>query len=98
MGGVSVIKIDMERLAHLTEEHPDTTTKNFHALLQFNCSESAGGMALKRLGLTLKKSRSMRRSKIAPTSRDNDANDDMTQNPWTSDALSLSMIYRPKPT
>ena len=72
MGGVTVIKIDMERLAQLAEQHPDATIKEFHALLQVDCSESAVGVALKRLGLTLKKRRSMRRNKIAPMSRGND--------------------------
>ena len=55
MGGATVIKIDLARLAKLVRKHPDATIKELHALLGADCVESAVCMALKRLGLTLKK-------------------------------------------
>ena len=72
MGGVTVVKIDMERLAQLVAKHPDATIKELRVLLQIDCSESGVAVALRRLNLTLKKRRSMRRNKIAPTLRDDD--------------------------
>jgi transposase len=69
MGGATVIKIDLTRLAELVRQHPDATIKELHALLGADCVESAVCMALKRLGLTLKKRRSTRRSKTVRTSR-----------------------------
>jgi transposase len=67
-GGVTVVKIDLERLRALVEARPDATIRELHERLGVECNESAVGMALKRLGLTFKKSRSMRRSRIAPMS------------------------------
>lgn len=66
-GGATVIKIDLARLAELVRQHPDATTRELHALLGADCSESGVGMALKRLGLTFKKRRSTRRSKTVRT-------------------------------
>jgi len=66
-GGVTVIKVDMERLRRLVEDHPDATIAELHRMLGIDCSESAVGRALKRLGLTFKKRQSMRSSKIART-------------------------------
>jgi transposase len=68
-GGATVIKIDLARLAELVKENPDATIRELHALLGADCVESAVGMALKRLGLSFKKKRSMRRNKTARTSR-----------------------------
>ncbi len=68
MGGATVIKIDLARLAELVRKRPDATIRELHALLGVECVESAVCMALKRLGLTLKKRRSMRRSKTVRTS------------------------------
>lgn len=55
MGGATVIKIDLDRLAALVQKHPDATIKELHAMLRADCSESAVWMAISRLGLTLKK-------------------------------------------
>jgi transposase len=66
-GGATVIKIDLDRLGELVKQRPDATIKELHALLGVDCVESAVGMALKRLGLSYKKKRSMRRSKTART-------------------------------
>lgn len=68
MGGVTVVKIDMNRLRELVQAQPDATTAQLHAQLGIHCSQSAVGMALGRLNLTFKKRQSMRPSRIAPTS------------------------------
>ena len=68
MGGATVIKIDMTRLAELVREQPDATLRELRDRLGNVCGESAVCLALQRLGLTFKKRRSMRRSRIAPTS------------------------------
>lgn len=69
MGGATVIKIDLARLAELVQQRPDATIRELHALLGANCVESAVCMALKRLGLSFKKRRFMLRSKTGRTSR-----------------------------
>jgi len=68
MGGVTVVKIDMDHLRELVCAQPDATTQELHALLGIDCSESAVGMALRRLGLSFKKRRSTPRSRTARTS------------------------------
>ena len=55
MGGATVIKIDLARLAELVRQCPDATIKELHARLGVDCVESAVCMALKRLGLSFKK-------------------------------------------
>ena len=67
-GGVTVVKIDMDRLRELVREQPDATTRQLHARLGIDCSESAVGMALRRLGLSFKKRRCTPRSGTARTS------------------------------
>ncbi len=68
-GGATVVKIDLAQLAELVKRRPDATIKELHTLLGADCVESAVCMALKRLGLSFKKRRSMRRSKTVRTSR-----------------------------
>ena|SRR5689334_2695447 len=63
MGGVTVVKIEMDRLAELVRQQPDATIKELHQRLGIECSESAVGMALKRLDLTFKKRRCMPRNR-----------------------------------
>ncbi len=67
-GGVTVVKIDMRRLRNLVERQPDATVRQLHQRLGIDCSQSAVDMALRRLGLSFKKRRSMPLSRIAPTS------------------------------
>jgi transposase len=62
-GGMRVRKIDLARLAELVSEQPDATAKELRARLGIVCAESAIYAALKRLGLTFKKRRSMPRNK-----------------------------------
>ena len=72
MGGLRVVKIDLARLAELVAEQPDATTAELHDRLGIQCSQSAVGMALKRLNLSFKKRQSMLPSRIAPTSQRGD--------------------------
>ena len=67
-GGARVIKIDRARLAALVEAHPDATLKQLRSMLGIRCAESAVCTALKKMGLTFKKRRSMRPNRTAPTS------------------------------
>jgi transposase len=69
-GGATVIKIDLVRLTELVTQRPDATTRELHAILGADCCQSAVGLALRRLGLSFKKRRSMRPSKTARTSPD----------------------------
>ncbi len=57
MGGVRVVKIDLENLRQLVEQQPDATIAELHQRLGGTacCCESAVGMALDRLELTFKK-------------------------------------------
>jgi transposase len=65
MGGVRLIKIDMEQLRRLVEQQPDATIAELHQRLGVECcSESAVGMALARLGLSFKKRRFMPPNRI----------------------------------
>ena len=68
MGGATVVKIDLVKLRELVVRQPDATIKELHQRLGVACSESAVVMALKRLDLTFKKRRCMRRSRIDRTS------------------------------
>jgi transposase len=56
MGGVRVVKIDLQELGRLVEQQPDATIPELHRRLGLGkCCESAVGRALIRLGLTYKK-------------------------------------------
>jgi transposase len=69
MGGVRVVKVDLQKLVELVEEQPDATTAELHQRLgNDTCSPSAVTMALQRLDLSFKKRRCMPASKTAPTS------------------------------
>jgi len=70
-GGVTVVKIDMDRLRQLVEQQPDATVRELHQRLGVACSQSAVDMALRRLGLSFKKRRSTLRSRIGPMSPNN---------------------------
>jgi transposase len=69
MGGATVVKIDGQRLRELVRQQPDATLKELRERLGGVCVESAVCMALKRLGLPLKKSRSTPRSRTARMSQ-----------------------------
>lgn len=71
MGGITVVKIDMNRLRELVQQQPDATTVELHRRLNIDCSVSAVDMALRRLGWSFKKRRFMPPSRTAPTSLSN---------------------------
>ena len=68
-GGATIVKIDLDRLRQLVQEQPDATARELHQRLGVQCSLSAVDMALRRAGLSFKKRRSMRPSRIEPMSR-----------------------------
>jgi transposase len=67
-GGATIVKIDLDRLRQLVDQQPDATARELHQRLGIACSVSAVDMALRRLGLSFKKRRSMRPSRIDRTS------------------------------
>jgi transposase len=67
-GGVTVVKIDLQRLRQLVQEQPDATERELHQRLGIECSLSAVSMALRRLGLSFKKRRSRLRNRTGRTS------------------------------
>lgn len=71
-GGLRIVKIDLARLAELVEEQPDATTAELHDRLGIQCSQSAVGMALRRLNLSFKKRRSMLPSRTVLTSQNDE--------------------------
>jgi transposase len=68
MGGPGPVKVDRARLAELVAEQPDATLAELRDRLGCGCSESAVCVNLKKMGLSLKKRRSTRPSRIARTS------------------------------
>ena len=65
MGGATVVKIDMNRLAQLVAEQPDATLEELAERLDCGCGATAVCMALKRAEITFKKRRSTPRSRTA---------------------------------
>lgn len=63
MGGVRVVKIDLQKLERLVREHPDATLKELRLMLDVDCVESAIAMALQRINYSLKKKRFTRPSR-----------------------------------
>jgi transposase len=68
MGGIRVVKIDLDKLRELVAQQPDATIKQLQQRLGVSCSPSAVAMALGRLKLTFKKRRSMLPNKTGQTS------------------------------
>jgi transposase len=70
MGGVRVVKVDLEKLAALVDAQPDATIPELHRRLGGKdvCTLSAVTMALHRLELTYKKRHCMPASRTGPTS------------------------------
>ena len=67
-GGVTVVKIDMQRLRELVAAQPDATVRELRERLGIDCSQSAVDMALRRMDLSFKKRRSTPPSSSGPTS------------------------------
>jgi transposase len=68
-GGATIVKIDLDRLRELVAQQPDATVRELHQRLGIACSVSAVDMALRRAGLSVKKSRCTPPSRIGRTSR-----------------------------
>ena len=68
MGGPGVTIVNRERLAWLVHAHPDATLAELRTFLGVQCALSTLCQALKQMGLSFKKKRSMRQSRIARTS------------------------------
>ena len=69
MGGKRFEKFDRAKLAELVRAQPDATLEELRERLGTTCAISAICTALKKLGLSFKKRRSMRPSRTARTSR-----------------------------
>jgi len=65
MGGPGITIVDRNQLASLVRRHPDATLAELRTWLGVQCALSTLCQALKKMGLSFKKKRSMRRSKIA---------------------------------
>lgn len=68
MGSPGVIIVDREQLASLVREHPDATLAELRALLGVQCALSTLCEALKQMGFSFKKKRSMPQNRIGRTS------------------------------
>jgi transposase len=64
MGGPGVTIVNRERLASLVHAHPDATLAELRTLLGVQCALSTLCQALKKMGFSFKKKRSMRRNRI----------------------------------
>lgn len=69
MGGKRFQKIDRDALARLVAERPDATLEELRSSLRVACALSAIWAALRKLGISYKKSRSTRPSRTGRTSR-----------------------------
>ena len=69
MGGVRVVKTDLEKLRELVAAQPGATIFELHERLGAACGWSAVAMALARLNLTYKKRPFTQPSRIARMSR-----------------------------
>lgn len=65
MGSPGVTIVDRAQLASLVCQHPDATLVELRNMLGIQCALSTLSEALKQMGYSFKKKRSMRRSKIA---------------------------------
>ncbi len=69
MGSPGVTIVDRQQLAALVSKHPDATLAELRTGLGVECALSTLCQALRQMGLSFKKKRSMRRSRIAQTLR-----------------------------
>lgn len=69
MGSPGVTIVDRDQLVQLVRVHPDATLAELRDYLGVQCALSTLCMALKKMGLSLKKKRSMPRNKIDQTLR-----------------------------
>lgn len=86
MGGVTVVKIDRQRLAELVREQPDATLQELADRLGVDCGISSICVALKRMKLSFKKRPSTPRSRIGRTSPSGARNGSASSRGVTPDA------------
>lgn len=82
MGGVTLVKIDLDQLRELVRTEPDATLVELRDRLGCGCCESAVCMALQRLGLSLKKKHSTPPSKTGLMWQRPVFNGSKTSPPW----------------
>ena len=68
MGGPGVTIVDRQQLGSFVRDPPDATLAELRTLLGVQCALSTLCIALKKMGLSFKKKRSVRQSRIGPTS------------------------------
>lgn len=68
MGSPGVTIVDRQQLAALVSKNPDATLAELRTWLGVECALSTLCQALRQMGFSFKKKRSMRRSRIAQTS------------------------------
>ena len=98
MGGATLIKIDLQRLAMLVRQSPDATLLELRRALDADGTEAAICLALKRLGLTFQKRRSVPPSRRGRTSRGAAPSGDVCSPRSTPSDCSSSMRPGPRPT
>ena len=74
MGGPGITIVDRNQLASLVRQHPDATLAELRTWLGVQCALSTLCQALKKMGLSFKKKRSMRRSKTVRMSSNDGLN------------------------
>ena len=97
-GGARVRKIDMARLDELVKEQPDATARELRERLGIQCAETAIYAALKRLGLTFKKRRSMPPNRTGRMLRIAVPRGSPIKAAWTQRDWSSSTRPGPRPT
>ncbi len=69
MGSPGVTIVDRAQLTSLVRQHPDATLAELRSMLGVRCALSTLCVALKRIGFSFKKKRSMRRNRTVRMSR-----------------------------
>ncbi len=85
MGSPGVTIVDREQLASLVREHPDATLAELRTLLGVQCALSTLCQALKQMGFSFKKKRSMRRNRTARMSCKDGSSGVRGRETWTLD-------------
>ena len=98
VGSPGVPKIDRVRLSQLVQDHPDATAPELRAMLDVDCCDSAIYQALKKLGFTFKKRRSMPPSRTGRMWQPGGKTGAAGRTSLTPGASSSSMRPGPRPT
>lgn len=98
IGSPGVMIVDRQQLAALVRDHPDATLAELRTLLGVQCALSTLCIALKKMGLTFKKKRSARPSRIVPISLNDALLGVRGPKPSNRADWFSSMKHGPKPT